>query len=632
MAFLDLLGPFGGIYLLVMLGVLAAMGIVRRATVGYQDTIAGEGSVPVSSGLRGSDVVERLLKALGLTEVRLVRSGRLNCYHPWRKEIWLKSDTFDSPALAATAIAAHEVGHAQQFATGYFACRLRRVFWPACWALLVVAVAVVGLAFADFSVPQIVSWITAIAFASLLMQLIVKLPLEKDASRRARELVRNAGLINGQEEPVFDRILKAAGRTHLAAQAQHWIILLIALGIVGWGIPSSLADLDCDSPPPSAAAVPPHVPPQQPPPPPVVRLPQAPPDPLPVETLDLTLPLLSSLALAVPLVLVLVFVGLMHGDSRRKPSTKQKAVLRNNAAMVMFDRGQVEEAIKEYTAALQLDPAMIAAHYNRGNCYLRLGKLDEAFADLDEAVRLAPAFVDARALRGTVWTLRGDSERALADLNEALRLAPQNPAALSCRGNFWLARGSLDAALADYTAALEKAPGQPDILRDRGLCWLHKGVLYRAAADLDEAIRLNPSDAIALNNRGVVFLKAGDYRRALADLDEASRLKPDFPNPHKHRAWLQATCPQAEFRNGAEGVANATRALELSGWKETEWLGVLAAAHAEAGNWAQALEWQSKCLDGSPAEMKLHMQERLALYQAGQPFREQPVSPSLISS
>jgi tetratricopeptide (TPR) repeat protein/Zn-dependent membrane protease YugP len=625
MAFFYLPDLFGGTILLMLLGVLAAMGIVRRASVAYQNTISGEGSVPVSSGLRGQDVVQRLLAVLGLLEVRLVRSGRLNCYHPRRKEIWLQNDTYDSPALAATAIAAHEVGHAQQFATGYFACRLRRVFWPTCWVFLFLAFAILGLTFFDVALPQISAWLVALAFASLLMQLIVKIPLERDASRRARELVRNAGLINGVEEPIFDRILTSAGRTHLAAQAQRWIMLLMVLGIVGWGIPNSLADLEVDYPSvPAAEAPPPTQPPQQPVPPVAGAQPQAMPEPPPMEIIDLTGSLLTSVALAIPLVLVLVALTLMHGQGRQKPSTKQKAVLRNNAAMVMFDRGQREEAIKEYTAALQLDPAMIAARYNRGNCYLRLGKLDEAFADLDEAVRLAPSFADARALHGAVWSLRGDSDRALADFNEALRLAPQHPGALSCRGNFWLGRDNLDAALADFTAALEKAPGQADVLRDRGLCWLQKGVLYRAAADLDESIRLNPNDEVAFNNRGVVFLKAGDYRRALADLAEATRLAPDFPNPYKHRAWLQATCPQAEFRAGAEAVANATRALELTSWKQTEWLAVLAAAHAEAGKWEQAIDWQTKCLESAPPEQRTQQEQRLALYQAGQPFRDQP--------
>src|SRR5207249_1772518 len=101
------------------------------------------------------------------------------------------------------------------------------------------------------------------------------------------------------------------------------------------------------------------------------------------------------------------------------------------------------------------------------------------------------------------------------------------------------------------------------------------------------------------------------------------RLDPRFPNPNKHLAWLQATCPEAPFRHGPAAVVHATRALELSEWKATEWFAVLAAAYAEAGNFEDAVKWQTKCRDESPADARAKMEERIALYQARQTFREQ---------
>ncbi len=128
---------------------------------------------------------------------------------------------------------------------------------------------------------------------------------------------------------------------------------------------------------------------------------------------------------------------------------------------------------------------------------------------------------------------------------------------------------------------------------------------------------------MAFNNRGAALQKSGRYDEAIADLREAIRLSPSFPNPYKHLAWLQSTCPASEFRNGVEAVNNATRALELTHWKPVDWFATLAAAHAEARNFPEARRWQTKCLDESPSEVKEELRTRLKLYEAGLPFREQ---------
>jgi hypothetical protein len=62
----------------------------------------------------------------------------------------------------------------------------------------------------------------------------------------------------------------------------------------------------------------------------------------------------------------------------------------------------------------------------------------------------------------------------------------------------------------------------------------------------------------------------------------------------------------------------------MTEWKPIEWLAVLAAAHAEAGDFEEAVRWQKKCLDGSLAAEKAKLQETLAQYRAGLPFRHQP--------
>src|SRR5262249_37948866 len=132
-------------------------------------------------------------------------------------------------------------------------------------------------------------------------------------------------------------------------------------------------------------------------------------------------------------------------------------------------------------------------------------------------------------------------------------------------------------------------------------------------------------------NRGAALLKRGDYAQAAADLRKAIQLNPDLPNAYKNLAWLQATCPEPEFRDGAEAVANATRAVRLAGGERDAGLAILAPpqAQAEAGDFEEAVRWQVKCLDQSPQEAHTDLQAQLDRYRARQAFRDTPTNRSL---
>jgi hypothetical protein len=164
----------------------------------------------------------------------------------------------------------------------------------------------------------------------------------------------------------------------------------------------------------------------------------------------------------------------------------------------------------------------------------------------------------------------------------------------------------------------------------------------RAAADpwrpvtADEALPQETAEADYLSaNR--------EYPRALAAFDDLARTFPDNFDAHFGLAWIRATCRDAQYRDGKLAVASATRACELSNWLDMGALGVLAAACAEAGDFASAVKWQEKAISlaakpGSGQRLRYQqnlltltgkiagtgsLEERLALYLAGKPFREE---------
>ena len=159
---------------------------------------------------------------------------------------------------------------------------------------------------------------------------------------------------------------------------------------------------------------------------------------------------------------------------------------------------------------------------------------------------------------------------------------------------------------------------------NRGNAWYAKKEYDKAIADYDEAIRLDPKHAMAYNSRGNAWHAKKEYDKAIADYDEAIRLDPKHAVAYNGRAWLWATCPDAKYRDGKQAVESATRACELTDWKDAGHLDTLAAAYAEAGDFDAAVKWQEKALQLlSKAEEGLRkgMDSRLELYRVKQADR-----------
>lgn len=186
-------------------------------------------------GFTGAQAAARLLENAGISNVQIVpTSGHLSDhYNPQTRQLALSEAVYNSTSLAAVGVACHEAGHAIQHATNYGPLGLRSAIVPAAGigSNIGYMVMAVGL----FIHPVVVA-IGAVVFSAVLLFQLVTLPVEFDATARAKRLVVEAGIVDEDERYGIDRTLNAAALTYVAAVITTLLTLLyflIRAGLLG---------------------------------------------------------------------------------------------------------------------------------------------------------------------------------------------------------------------------------------------------------------------------------------------------------------------------------------------------------------------------------------------------------------
>ncbi len=193
--------------------------------------------VPARSRFSGADAAARLISTGGLYGVRVegVAGELTDHYDPRDKVLRLSRGVYAGNSVAALAIAAHELGHAMQDKEGYFPLRLRGAMVPMVnigsylgWILIVVGLLLNWIG---------VAWLGVLVFSGGALFALATLPVELNASARARQLLSESGLIMTEDEMSgVSNVLNAAALTYVAAlatavlQLMYWVMLVLGAG------------------------------------------------------------------------------------------------------------------------------------------------------------------------------------------------------------------------------------------------------------------------------------------------------------------------------------------------------------------------------------------------------------------
>lgn len=188
-----------------------------------------------SRGLRGSDVASEILHNAGIYDVSLKRVGGslTDYYSPSSKEIALSDDVGGASSIAAAGVAAHECGHAIQYAKGYFPIKIRNAIIPITqfgskfWYISVI----LGLVFGNSHVGNAFLYFGIALFALICIFQFVTLPVEFNASHRALKILSDENILTRDEVSGAREVLVAAALTYVAALATSLLQLIRLLNI-----------------------------------------------------------------------------------------------------------------------------------------------------------------------------------------------------------------------------------------------------------------------------------------------------------------------------------------------------------------------------------------------------------------
>lgn len=219
-----------------MLYILPALILTLIASMAVKTTYARYAKVHSASGITASAAARRILDANGLSHIRIesIAGNLTDHFDPQAGVIRLSDTVRDSTSIAAIGVAAHECGHAIQYAKQYAPIRIRAAIIPATniSSRLAVPLVLIGSALSFYARGMLaLAYAGIILFGICVLFQLITLPVEFNASRRARQVMASEGILSEREIAGAGKVLNAAAMTYVAALATSVLQLIRLIGL-----------------------------------------------------------------------------------------------------------------------------------------------------------------------------------------------------------------------------------------------------------------------------------------------------------------------------------------------------------------------------------------------------------------
>jgi tetratricopeptide (TPR) repeat protein len=204
----------------------------------------------------------------------------------------------------------------------------------------------------------------------------------------------------------------------------------------------------------------------------------------------------------------------------------------NYLGAMLYDRGQVDQAIVLFRRSVAIQPDIAEAHNNLGAALDKKGQVNEAIIQFQKALALRPDFAEAHRNLGDALLRTGQVDQAIVHFQEAVALRPDIAKAHRNLAEALLGTGQVDQAIVQFEKALELHPEEDRAHYNLGIALLQKGQRDQAMLQFQQEVAVRPDNAEAQNNLGYCLLQKGRMDEAVTHLQKALKNHPDYPEAH----------------------------------------------------------------------------------------------------
>ena len=305
--------------------------------------------------------------------------------------------------------------------------------------------------------------------------------------------------------------------------------------------------------------------------------------------------------------------------------------------------GDMTQAMKFYDRALKLFARHVPALVGRGNLIrqraissadddlgLKIQRLDQAAASFSAALAMDPFNTEAILGKSNVMIEKKETSAAIAELAAYLQINPTRAEVHAMLGRLYFTKRDFNSAVKHLLVAYELRPTLPFVAGDLGYLYLASGQARLGRKFLRLSHRLQPSDRNVLKHLAEAEFTTGNFSEAVDLLTRTIKLNPNHRRSKQLLAWLLATSPFEEDRDGGQGQELIKPLVTMMGDRSPKILEVYAACFAETGDFDQAVRHQEKAIELIRADQsedrysetqKSGMVSRLELYSRKRPYR-----------
>jgi len=238
--------------------------------------------------------------------------------------------------------------------------------------------------------------------------------------------------------------------------------------------------------------------------------------------------------------------------------TEDNSIAHFNLGVANNDQGQVDEAISQFQAVIQLNPEDDEAHFNLGSVLDKKGQIDAAISQYQEALRLRPGYAEAHNNLGLIFVKKSRIAEAVSQYEEAINLKPDLAEAHINLGFILCEQGQIAESISQFQTAIHFKPDFAEAHFDLGVALGKSGRVDEAISQYQAAIQIKPDYVEARFNLGNAFFKQSQFDEAATQFKGVISLKPDYADAHNNLGIVLYTERQLD-----EAISQFQEAIRL---------------------------------------------------------------------